>query len=94
MSATIGATLVLHTWARTLQFHPHVHAIVPGGGLSRNGKRWCSVRRDYLFPVHLMSRVFRAKIINTLKHAYESGEFVRFGDFDDPEGFSRLVNGI
>ena len=90
--ATIGATLVLHTWARDLSFHPHVHAIVTGGGLSRNGKRWCSVRRDYLFPVHLMSRVFRAKMIDALKHAYENGQFARFDDFDDPEGFSRLVN--
>ena len=94
LSATIGATLVLHTWTRDLQFHPHVHAIVTGGGLSRNGKRWCSVRRDYLFPVHLMSRVFRGKMIDELKRAHENHEFARFSDFDDPEAFSRLVNGL
>jgi hypothetical protein len=91
LRATIGATLVLHTWTRDLQFHPHVHAIVTGGGLSQNGERWCSVHRDYLFPVHLMSRVFRGKMIDELKHAYDNGKFARFGDFDDPEAFSRLV---
>jgi hypothetical protein len=92
LSGTIGATLVLHTWTRDLRFHPHVHAIVTGGGLSPNGKQWCSVRRDYLFPVKLMSRVFRGKMIDELVRAYEDNEFARFGDFDDPEAFSRLVN--
>jgi predicted Zn-ribbon and HTH transcriptional regulator len=92
LRATIGATFVLHTWTRDLQFHPHVHAIVTGGGLSRNGERLCSVRKDYLFPVHLMSRVFRGKMIDELKHAYKNGQFARFGDFDDPEAFSRLVS--
>jgi len=92
LRATIGATLVLHTWTRDLQFHPHVNAIVTGGGLSRNAERWSSVRKDYLFPVHLMSRVFRGKMIDELKRAHKNGEFAHFGDFDDPEGFSRLVN--
>jgi hypothetical protein len=92
LSGTIGATLVLHTWTRDLRFQPHVHAIVTGGGLSPNGKQWCSVRRDYLFPVKLMSRVFRGKMIDELVRAYEDNEFARFGDFDDPEAFSRLVN--
>lgn len=91
LSATIGATLVLHTWTRDLRFHPHVHAIVTGGGLSQDGKRWCSVRRDYLFPVHLMSLVFRGKMIDDLEHAHKEGKFSGFNDFDDPEGFSRLV---
>ncbi|HRI72717.1 MAG TPA: IS91 family transposase, partial [Polyangium sp.] len=92
LSGTIGATLVLHTWTRNLRFHPHVHAIVTGGGLSSDGNRWCSVRRDYLFPVHLMSRVFRGKMIDALKRAYDDGEFVALGDFEDPEAFSMLVN--
>jgi hypothetical protein len=91
LSPTIGATLVLHTWTRDLRFHPHVHAIVTGGGLSRNGQQWRSVRRDYLFPVYLMSLVFRGKMIDELKRAYKEDKFARFSDFDDPEGFSRLV---
>lgn len=92
LSATIGATLVLHTWARDLSFHPHVHAIVTGGGLSQDGKRWCSLRRDYLFPVYLMGQVFRGKMIDELKRAYQDGEFARFDEFNDPQAFSKLVS--
>lgn len=92
LSATIGATLVLHTWTRDLRFHPHVHAIVTGGGLSRNGEQWRSVRRDYLFPVHLMSRVFRGKMIDELTRLCKDGKFSEFSDFDDPEAFSTLIN--
>lgn len=92
LSATIGATLVLHTWTRDLRFHPHVHAIVTGGGLSKDGTQWRPLARDYLFPVHLMSQVFRAKMIDELKYAYDDHKFSGFSDFDDPEGFSRLVH--
>lgn len=94
LRATIGATLVLHTWTRGLQFHPHVHAIVTGGGLSKDGTQWHSVRRAFLFPVKLMGRVFRGKMIDELKDAYKNGKFARFRDFDDPEGFSQLVNDL
>lgn len=94
LSATIGATLVLHTWARDLSFHPHVHAIVTGGGLSTEGSQWHSVRRAFLFPVKLMSRVFRGKMIDELKRAYNDNEFVRLRDFDDPEAFSKLVGDL
>jgi len=91
LSATIGATLVLHTWTRDLRFHPHVHAIVTGGGLSLDGLRWCAAGRNYLFPVNLMSRVFCGKMVDELRLAYESGKFAGFSDFDDPQAFSRLV---
>lgn len=92
LSATIGATLVLHTWTRKLHFHPHVHAIVTGGGLSLDGTQWGSVRRAFLFPVKLMSRVFRGKMIDELTRLYKDGNFSGFSDFDDPEAFSTLVN--
>jgi Putative transposase/Transposase zinc-binding domain len=92
LSATIGATLVLHTWTRDLRFHPHVHAIVTGGGLSLDGTQWCPIRRAFLFPVKLMGRVFRGKMIDELKRAYDDNEFARFRDFDDPEAFSKLVD--
>lgn len=91
LSATIGATLVLHTWTRDLGFHPHAHAIVTGGGLSRNGEQWCSVRRAFLFPVKLMSRVFRGKMIEELECAHKDNKFAGFTEFDDPEAFSKLV---
>jgi hypothetical protein len=89
--ATIGATLVLHTWTRDLRFHPHIHAIVTGGGLSRDGTKWHSVRRAFLFPVKLMSRVFRGKMIDELERAYKDGEFAGFNDFDDPDAFAKLM---
>ncbi len=94
LSATIGATLVLHTWTRDLRFHPHVHAIVTGGGLSLDGTQWSSVRRAFLFPVKLMSRVFRGKMIDELKLAYQDGQFARFADFQDPQAFSKLVGDL
>ncbi len=92
LRATIGATLVLHTWTRDLRFHPHVHAIVTGGGLSPNGTQWHSVRRAFLFPVKLMSRVFRGKMLEELKRANKEKKFNGFDDFDDPESFSKLVS--
>lgn len=91
LSATIGATLILHTWARDLSFHPHVHAIVTGGGLSLNGTTWRPTRRAFLFPVKLMSRVFRGKMIDELKRAYDDNEFANFRSFNDPQAFSTLI---
>jgi Putative transposase len=92
LGASVGATLVLHTWTRTLAFHPHIHAIVTGGGLSLDGKRWVKTSARFLFPVKAMSLVFRAKMLAHLRAAYEGGAFRRFGDFRDPEGFARLSN--
>lgn len=94
LSATIGATLVLHTWTRDLRLHPHVHAIVTGGGLSLDGLRWQKTRRAFLFPIKAMSRVFRGKMIDEIKRAYEAGDFARFDDFQDPEGIHRLLRTI
>jgi len=94
LSATIGATLVLHTWTRALRLHPHIHAIVTGGGLSLDGLRWQKARRAFLFPIKAMSRVFRGKMLDEIKRAYEAGEFARFDDFQDPEGIRRLLRTI
>jgi predicted Zn-ribbon and HTH transcriptional regulator len=91
LKATVGATLVLHTWTRKLEWHPHVHAIVTGGGLSLDGTKWIAAHRAFLFPVVAMSQVFRAKMIAALRRDYRKGRFARFDDFQDPEGFSRLA---
>jgi len=91
LDATIGATLMLHTWDRKLQFHPHAHAIVTGGGLALDGSRWCAAHRAFLFPVKAMSQVFRAKMLAALRRAYRDGRFASFRDFEDPEGFARLA---
>jgi hypothetical protein len=94
LSAVVGATLVLHTWTRKLEFHPHLHAIVTGGGLHRDTTRWSAAHRAFLFPVKAMSRVFRAKMLAQLQRAYRAGRFTSFADFQDPEGFSRLARSV
>jgi hypothetical protein len=94
LGASVGATLVLHTWTRTLAFHPHIHAIVTGGGLSLDGKSWKRASPRFLFPVKAMSSVFRAKMLALLRGAYERGGFRDFVDFRDPEGFGRLSSSV
>ena len=94
LDASVGATLVLHTWTRKLEFHPHVHAIVTGGGLSKDAARWNAAHRAFLFPIKAMSKVFRAKMLAALRRAYREGRFARFRDFDDPEGFARLARTV
>lgn len=72
--AILGVTEVLHTWTRSLTYHPHVHCIVTGGGLSLDGKRWIATSKKYLFPYKVLSRLFRGKFLAALKQAYSAGE--------------------
>lgn len=92
LQATLGASLVLHTWTRELAFHPHVHCIVTAGGLALNGKAFTFSTRSYLFPVQALAQVFRAKFLAQLRKHYDEGSFAGFDDFHDPEGFQRLIN--
>lgn len=62
LGARIGATLVLHTWGSALTHHPHVHGIVPGGGMSSDGERWVACRRGFFLPVRVLSRLFLAPL--------------------------------
>ena len=78
LGAELGATMVLHTWARDLSFHPHVHAIVTGGGLSPDG-RWIPARPKYLFPVEVMGALFRGKFLDALKRAHAQGQLLGSG---------------
>jgi hypothetical protein len=94
LSGSVGATLVLHTWTRKLEFHPHVHAIVTGGGLSQDATRWSPAHRSFLFPVKAMSTVFRAKMLAQLRRDYRKGHFDRFRDFQDPQAFARLARSV
>ena len=59
LGARVGLTAVLHTWGSALTHHPHVHVIVPGGGLSLDGKRWVACRSGFFLPVRVLSRLFR-----------------------------------
>jgi hypothetical protein len=92
LNATIGATLVLHTWTRELAFHPHVHAIVTAGGLTLDAKNFVQRGRAFLFPVRALAQVFRAKLIDLLWQQERALVFKGFDDFQDPEGFQRLIN--
>jgi hypothetical protein len=67
LGATLGVTAVLHTWTRTLAFHPHLHCIVTGGGLALSGDRWVAARQDYLFPVAVLRALFRGKVLAFLR---------------------------
>lgn len=93
LGAQLGVTTVLHTWTRDLRFHPHVHCIVTGGGLAPQGDRWIPSRQKYLFPVRVLSNLFRGKFLDGLAHAYERGELDLGGAcamHANSEGFSQL----
>ena len=72
LGAQLGLTAVLHTWTRDLRFHPHLHCIVMGGGLNVDGQ-WRSTKQDYLFPVAVLSKLFRGKVGAALDEAYRDG---------------------
>ena len=67
LGARIGGLMVLHTWGQTLQLHPHVHVIIPGGGLSADGTRWVACPPGFFLPVKVLSRVFRGKLLDFLQ---------------------------
>jgi hypothetical protein len=80
LGARIGLTAVLHTWGSALTHHPHVHCIVPGGGLSPDGERWVSCRPRFFLPVRVLSRLFRRLFLEQLAAAHEGGRLHFFGD--------------
>lgn len=73
LGAQVGFTAVLHTWTKDLRFHPHIHCVVTGGGLSPDGSGWQATKRDYLFPVAVLSKLFRGKLVAALCEAYRDG---------------------
>ena len=89
--ATLGATLVLHTWTRDLRFHPHVHAIVTAGGLTRDGQRFRRSSSRSLFWVETMGELLRGKFLGALSLAYAGGVFADVDAFHDPVAFPRLM---
>ena len=79
LGVRIGFTSVLHTWGSAMTHHPHVHMIVPGGGISLDGSRWISSSENYLLPVPVLSQLFRGKMLVMLKTAHEAGRLQFFG---------------
>lgn len=80
LGAKIGATMVLHTWGSALTHHPHVHCIVPGGGLSADGKSWIACRDRFFLPVRVLSRLFRRRMLERLAAAHAQGALQFFGE--------------
>jgi predicted Zn-ribbon and HTH transcriptional regulator len=80
LGARIGITSVLHTWGSALTHHPHVHMIVPGGGISPDGQRWVSCRPGFFLPVRVLSRLFRRLFLEKLLAAHQAGRLSFFGD--------------
>nr|WP_238558687.1 IS91 family transposase [Paraburkholderia phenoliruptrix] len=81
LGAQIGATLVLHTWGSALTHHPHVHGIVPGGGLSPDRSRWVACKPGFFLPVRVLSRLFRRRFLEELEAIYRRGQLHFFGEY-------------
>jgi hypothetical protein len=91
LGARIGITSVLHTWGSALIHHPHVHMIVPGGGLSADGTRWIACRPGFFLPVRVLSRLFRRLFLEGLSALHGAGNLAFFGDLvglADPAAFA------
>jgi len=80
LGARIGFLAVLHTWGQNLHHHPHLHCVVPGGGIAPEQGRWIGCRRQFLLPVKVLSRLFRAKFVAYLKNAFRNGELGFHGE--------------
>jgi len=78
LGAAIGFLAVLHSWGQNLLFHPHLHCVVPGGGISPDGKRWIACRPRFFLPVRVLSRLFRRLFLEYLKAAFEAGNLQFF----------------
>jgi len=88
LGAEIGCLAVLHTWGQNLHPHPHLHCIVPGGGIGLDGERWVSCRDGFFLPVRVLSRLFRGKFTAQLQRAWEQQQLAFHGslrDLDHPQ---------
>jgi hypothetical protein len=80
LGAEIGLLAVLHSWGQTVQFHPHIHCVVPGGGLSSDGQRWVPCRPGFFLPVKVLSRRFRTLFLTALQQAFRNGDLKFFSE--------------
>jgi len=97
LGGSLGITAVLHTWDQTLLDHFHLHCLVPAGALSFDRTRWVPARQNFLFPVKALSRVFRAKFLDSLKKSFEQNKLLFVGQIvplANAKSFGRLFNGL
>jgi len=94
LGAHIGITAVLHTWGSAMTHHPHIHMVVPGGGISLDGKRWISSKPAFLLPVRVLSKLFRRLFLTRLHELHTEGRLHFFGDqvaMNDRRAFLRYL---
>jgi hypothetical protein len=97
LGADIGFLAVLHTWDQTLRHHPHLHCVVPGGGLAIDGQGWRSSRPGFFLPVNVLARLFRRLFLQWLERAFEKGELSFHGAcafLAQPTAFKRLLKSV
>ena len=94
LGAEIGFIAILHTWGQNLLHHPHLHCVVPGGGLCPDGQRWVSCRPGFFLPVRVLSRLFRRLFLELLQQAFDDGELHFFNsleEFQDRLAFAKYL---
>jgi hypothetical protein len=97
LGAEIGFLAVLHTWGQNLLHHPHLHCVVPGGGLSEDKQRWISCRKGFFVSVKVLSRLFRRLFLEALSSAFEKGKLTFHGSIEylaRPQAFARLLGSV
>ena len=97
LGAEIGFFAVLHSWGQNLMFHPHLHCVVPGGGLSPDGSRWIPCRKEFFLPVRVLSRRFRRLFVESLEKAFDAGQLQFFSALEelrDRTAFRRLLGRV
>jgi hypothetical protein len=97
LGAEIGFLAVLHTWGQNLMHHPHVHCLVPGGGIARDGKSWIACRSGFFLPVRVLSRMFRGLFLHYLEKAFAAGELRFFSvhrHLHEPAAFRRYLTPV
>jgi len=94
LGAKIGFLSILHTWGQNLTLHPHIHCVIPGGGLSLDGNHWVRPKRAFFLPVKVLSKVFRGKFVDGLHKAFKRGELELSGSLKslrDPKNFAAFL---
>jgi len=97
LGAKLGVTAVLHTWGSAMTHHPHLHCIVPGGGINTEAKHWVSCRRGFFLPVRVLSRLFRRLFLEQLREAHRHGELSFYGkhtQLEDYRAFERYLEPV
>jgi hypothetical protein len=94
LGAEIGFITLLHTWGQNLQHHPHVHCVVPGGGVAPDSEHWISCRPGFFLPVRVLSRLFRRLFLEQLRHAFDTSVLHFYGKLEplaDAQAFSAFL---